>query len=91
LRRPQKRSPSLGGASGACPADRPPAANRHYLQLDGTYLVGMVPAVAVSPCAVAVALADDAQAQSMLPEDDATIAALAMFGVSTNLSVVAVS
>ncbi len=63
-----------------------------YLQLLGTYLVGMVPAVPTArPCAVAVALADDAQAQSILPEDDATRTALEMFGVSVNLLVVAVN
>src|ERR1700734_4540058 len=64
----KKRSPSLGGASGACPAEMPPAANRHYLQLVGTYLVRMVPAAPTGrDCAVAVVFCDDAHAQSMLP------------------------
>ena len=84
MRRGQKRSPSLGGASGACPAERPPAANRHYLQLVGTYLVRMLPPAATGrDCAVAVALAADEHAQSMLPDRVFGNAVLFTEGVST--------
>src|ERR1700686_4667062 len=52
-----------------CPAEGPPAAKCHYLQLVGTYLVKMVPTAAEPiDCADAVVWAADAQAQSILPE-----------------------
>lgn len=74
-----------------CPAERPPAANRHYLQLVGTYLVSKVPAVVTTrDCAVAVVLAADAHAQSILP-DVVPNAAPAMFGERVSKLVVAVS
>jgi hypothetical protein len=78
-----KKKPLQGRGFGCCcSAERPPTANRHYLQLDGTYLVSKVPAVpTVRLCALAVAWSADAHAQSILPEDDATNAAPAMFGV----------
>src|ERR1700733_3299062 len=81
----KKRSPSLRGASGACPADRPPAASRHYLQLDGTYLVSTVPPAAKTKvCADAVTWPDEVQAQSILPVALALSRAPRMFGVRTS-------
>jgi len=55
-----------------------------YLQLVGTYLVSMVPAVpTTSDCAVAVVLSADAHAQSILP-DVVPNTAPAMFGESVS-------
>ena len=71
-------------------AERPPTANRHYLQLLGTYLVSTVPsAAAPMACAAAVALPADVQAQSILPDKvPAAPTALRhrwMYGVSTSV------
>jgi hypothetical protein len=65
---PKKEAPPKEGLPVLCTAEGPPTANRHYLQLVGTNLVGIEPAVEGSD--PAVVLPADAHAQSTLPDTE---------------------